>query len=106
MKLVEGAIPKYEAQLGKKQTDDLQHDVNGAASKIFEWKVHILRAQNQDQAKQQIVNSLKEDEVFIVVDWAMKFTAMKFREKQEEWFAKRGNQLACEQRRNKTRGKP
>ena len=33
---------------------------------------------------------MKGDEAFIVVDWAMKFTAMKFREKQAEWFAKRG----------------
>ena len=87
---VESAIPKYEAQLGKDQTDDLQHDAKGAAFKIFEWKAHILRAQNQDQAKQQILNSIEEDEVVIVVDWAMKFTVMKFREKQAEWFAKRG----------------
>ena len=33
---------------------------------------------------------IEEDEAFIVVDWAMKFTAMRFREKQTEWFAKRG----------------
>ena len=62
----------------------------GAASKIFEWKAHVLRAQNQDQVQRQILNSLEEDEAFIVVDWAMKFTAMKFRKKQAEWFAKRG----------------
>ena len=49
-----------------------------------------MRAQNQDQAKQQILNSLREDKVFGVVDWAMKLTAMKFQEKQAEWFAKRG----------------
>ena len=58
----------YKAQLGKDQTDDLQHEV-------------------KDQVKQQIFNSLNEV-LFIVVNWAMKFTAMKLREKQAEWFAK------------------
>jgi len=63
--------------------------------------------QNQDQVKRQILNSLEEDEAFIVVDWAMKFMAMKFREKQAEWFAKRGiRQLAREQRYHETRRKP
>ena len=87
---VECVIPKYATQLGKDQADDLQHEAKGAASKVFEWKAHVLRSQNQDQAKQQVLSALKEDEVFVVVDWAMKFTAMKFREKQAEWFAKRG----------------
>ncbi len=84
------AIPTYVTQLGKEKAGDLQYDANVAASKIFEWKAHVLRAQNQDQVKQQILNSPQEEEVFIVVDWAMKFTAMKFREKQADWFAKRG----------------
>ena len=87
---VKDAIPEYTTQLGKDQANDLQYEATGAASKIFEWKAHVLRAQNQDQVKRQILNSLEEDEAFIVVDWAMKFTAMKFREKQAEWFAKRG----------------
>ena len=47
-------------------------------------------SRNQDQFERQIVDTLKGDEAFIVVDWAMNFTAMKFREKQAEWFAKRG----------------
>ena len=87
---VKDAIPEYTTQLGKDQANDLQYEATGAASKIFEWKAHVLRAQNQDQVKRQILNSLEENEAFIVVDWAMKFTAMKFREKQAEWFAKRG----------------
>ena len=65
---IEDAIGKCAAQLGKVQADDLQHEAKGAASKVFEWKAHVMRAQNQDQAKQQILNSLREDEVFVVVD--------------------------------------
>ena len=97
---VEVGIPEYKAQLGKDQTDNIQHDAKGAAIKIFEWKVHILRAHNQNQAKQQIFNSIKEDEVFIVVDWAMKFTAMKFGEKQAEQFVKRGTNWVIRDERN------
>ncbi|KAL9962229.1 hypothetical protein ACROYT_G031311 [Oculina patagonica] len=52
------AIPTYVTQLGKEKAGDLQYDANVAASKIFEWKAHVLRAQNQDQVKQQILNSL------------------------------------------------
>ena len=37
----------------------------------------------------QIVDTLKRDETFTIVDLTMKFIAMKFREKQAEWFAKR-----------------
>ena len=87
---VKDAIPEYTSQLGKDQANDLQYEATSAASKIFEWKALVLRAQNQDQIKHQILNSLKEDEAFIVDDWAMKVTAVKFREKQAEWFAKRG----------------
>ena len=90
MEEVKDAIPEYTTQLGKDQANDLQCEATGAASKIFEWKAHVLRAQTQDQVKRQILNSLEEDEAFVVVDWALKFTAMKFREKQAEWFTKRG----------------
>ena len=60
-----------------------------ASAKVFEWRGHILRAENQDQCKRQIVDTLNRDETFIIVDWTMKFIAMKFLEKQAEWFAKR-----------------
>ena len=64
-------------------------EAKNTAAKIFEWRGHILRAENQDQYKRQIVDTLKRDETFIIVDLTMKFIAMKFREKQAEWFAKR-----------------
>jgi hypothetical protein len=38
-----------------------------AISKILEWKAHVLRAQNQDQAKQNILSSLKKDEALIII---------------------------------------
>ena len=50
----------------------------------------MLIAENKDQCKRKIIDYLKGDEAFIVVAWAIKFIAMKFREKLSEWFAKRG----------------
>ena len=51
---------------------------------------HIMRTHNQEKCKQSILLYLLEVEVFILSDWAMKFLQIKFREKQSDWFAKRG----------------
>ena len=74
----------------KEKEDDLRYEADIAEVKIKEWKAHIMRAQNQEQSKQNILLSLQQNEVFVILDWAMKFTQMKFREKQSEWFGKRG----------------
>ena len=42
-----------------------------------------MRTQNQDQSEQNVLLSLQENEVFVIVDWAMKFI-------QSEWLGKRG----------------
>lgn len=44
-------------------------------------KRHILIVETQDQCRWQILDYLKGDETFIVVDWAIKFIAMKDRRK-------------------------
>ena len=69
--------------------DDL-HDFNQAKENIFKWKTHIMRSINQEQAKQHIIENLDDSSALIVMDWAMKFTQLKYREKQSDWFGKRG----------------
>ena len=77
--------------MNNKEEDDLRHNGLVAEEKVKEWKAHILRAHNQEQYKQSILLSLLEDEVLVLSDRAMKFfLEIKFREKQTEWFAKRG----------------
>ena len=61
-----------------------------AKQNILDWKVHILRSCNQEKAKQDLLQNLNTSEAIVVMDWAMKFQQMKFREKQSEWFGKRG----------------
>ena len=61
-----------------------------ARTDILQRKVHISRSANQDKAKQDIITNLYESSALVVMDWAMKFLQMKYREKQSDWFAKRG----------------
>lgn len=72
------------------QKEDLKYDFQLAKDMVFQWKCHLLRAENQDKAKQAVMNSLDNDSAFLVMDWAMKFTQIRYREKQSEWYGKRG----------------
>ena len=69
----------------QEQKHDLLYDFERSKNGIFLWKSHALRSVNQKSAKQEALQS-----VLVVNDWAMKFLQMKYREKQSEWFAKRG----------------
>ena len=57
---------------------------------IEAWKARILRFINQDQARLDILKSLDNSSVLVVLDWAMKFIPRKYRESQADWFGKRG----------------
>lgn len=72
------------------QQEEIEHDVNTSAPKLDEWKAHILRAAHQDNAKRDIIDHLKLDQVFLIMDWAMKFLPTSFRETQRDWFGKKG----------------
>ena len=70
--------------------EELTHDFEEAYNHIQKWKSHILRSINQDRAKQKVLDDLDEASVLIVADWAMKFEQGRFREKQSDWYGKRG----------------
>jgi hypothetical protein len=57
----------------KEQQEDLLYDYSNARAQVEQWKAHILRSQNQDKAKHNVVDELDNNSVFIVCDWAMKF---------------------------------
>ena len=69
----------------QEQKHDLLYDFERSKNGIFLWKSHALHSINQESAKREALQS-----VLVVIDWAMKFLQMKYREKQSEWFAKRG----------------
>ncbi|XP_044173523.1 uncharacterized protein LOC114968109 [Acropora millepora] len=70
--------------------EDILYDFVKAKQSILDWKAHILRSCNQEKAKQDLLQNLTTSEAIVTMDWAMKFQQMNFREKQSEWFGKRG----------------
>jgi hypothetical protein len=75
---------------GKEQQEYLLYYNSNACVQVEQWKVPLLRSQNQDKAKHDVVDGLENNFVFILCDWAMKFLTVKYREKQSDWFGKRG----------------
>ena len=79
-------IPFYSQE----QQEDIFYGSFQAKNNIFDWKAHILRSENQDLAKQDVLKSLDEASALITMDWAIRLQCQKYREKQSEWFGKRG----------------
>ena len=65
---------------------------NWVAAKYFSQRVIAIASTltNQDNAKRDIIDHLKHDQVFLIMDWAMKFLPTSFRETQRDWFGKKG----------------
>lgn len=74
----------------QEKREDSLHDFGQAVDSISKWKAHILRSVNQEKAKQQVLDNLDSSSVLIVADWAMKFQQRRYREKQSDWYGKRG----------------
>ena len=54
------------------------------------WNSHLLRSVNQDLCRERMLDNLSDDEVFLNLDWAMKFIPIKSREPQSDFFGKQG----------------
>lgn len=61
-----------------------------AVKKVQDWKAHIMRTAHQQVAKTTALDEMTLTQVLIVMDWAMKFLPVCFRETQSEWFGKKG----------------
>lgn len=59
-------------------------------SQIIAWRRHVIRCFNQDRGRTSMLDELKPGEVLIIMDWAMKFLPLSFREKQSDWFGQKG----------------
>ena len=93
----------YDRRFSEEYREDLIHDFQEAKSNILLWKAHVMRSVNQELAKEQALHDLDESSILLVIDWAMKFLQIRFREKQSDWYEKR-DELAYQQRRNKKQG--
>lgn len=72
------------------QREDLLYDFYRAKSDILLWKAHVIRSINQEEAKQDALRSADDTSAILIMDWAMKFLQIRYREKQSDWFGKRG----------------
>ena len=70
------------------QHEDFLYDFDRTKADILQWKAHIIRSVNEEQAKQDSMKSVDVTSAVIIMDWAMKFLQMKYREKQSDWFGK------------------
>ena len=75
------------------EKEELEKYISNAIDKIERWKAHILRAVHQDVAKDDILNNMTPEQALLIMDWAMKFLPLKYRETQGEWFGNKG--LSC-----------
>ncbi len=64
--------------------------VQKAIGNVFAWKQHQLRTVHQDTSRTAVWANLKENEVFIILDFAMKWLPAHGRESQQMWFGKHG----------------
>lgn len=69
---------------------ELLNDIDVAGQFVLSWKQHLVRCVNQDYGRTSVLRNLQSDEVLIIMDWAMKFLPISFREKQSEWFGQKG----------------
>ena len=80
----------YTSFGSKDLLEELQYDVDNAVPDIDGWKAHIIRAAHQDTAKSAVVENLADNQVLIIMDWAMKFLPISYQETQRDWFGKKG----------------
>ena len=80
----------YTSLISKDQLEELQYDMDNAIPDIDGWKAHILREVHQDTAKSVVIENLANNQVLIIMDWAMKFLPIGYQETQRGWFGKKG----------------
>ena len=83
-------IDEHKEAMNLDELSQFKTDFNRNSEAILNWKRHQLRSVHQDHARDHVLDQLDGSSVFIVMDWAMKWLETKYREKQSEWFGKKG----------------
>lgn len=50
------------------EREELKYIITQSRRNIEAWKAHLLRSVNQDEARIDVLNALKEQEVLVVLD--------------------------------------
>ena len=79
-----------KADMTEEQRVRWRFEYTESVRNIQAWKNHLLRSSNQDEAKQDILEKLDDNSCLVVMDWAMKFLPVQYREHMSDFFGKRG----------------
>ena len=55
------------------------YDMKQSINKVRAWKSHVIASVHQERRKYEVLENLKQDEAFVIMDWAMKFLSRKYR---------------------------
>jgi uncharacterized C2H2 Zn-finger protein len=91
--LLEALFKVKELVIRSNCKDENLYDVEQASENIFGWMKHIVRGIQQEKGKITALQSMTVKSGIVLSDWAMKVLPMRFHEKMEEWFGKRGMSL-------------
>ena len=61
----------------QEQQGDFLYDIEKSSEAIVQWKAHIMRSVDQEQAKLDILAKLDQSSCLLVMDWAMKFLQLR-----------------------------
>ncbi|CAC5412484.1 unnamed protein product [Mytilus coruscus] len=81
---------EIQDNIPSEQKEEIEHDLEMSGKQISAWHSHCTRTVHQDTAKQDVLSNLKPNEVLVIMDWAMKFIPFLHREKQADFFEKKG----------------
>ena len=73
--------------------DDMEswhEDIIQCNRNFLDYRNHIAQAEDESIFDQEFYHDLPEDEAIVVMDFKMKILASMYREKQKDWFSKRG----------------
>ena len=92
---LEGVLTEVEEMLERVDMTEeervrLRFEYTESVRNIQAWKAHLLRSSNQDEAKQHILQNLDASSCLVIMDWAMKFLPVQYREQMSDFFGKRG----------------
>ena len=68
----------------------LRVEYNESVHNTQAWKAHLLQSSNQDEAKQHVLQKLDKNSCLVIMDKAMKFLPLQYREQMSDFFGKRG----------------
>ena len=88
--LKEVAEMQDNADMTEEEKVRLRFEYTESVRNTQAWKAHLLRSGNQDEAKQHILKKLDENSCLVIMDWAMKFLPVQYREQMSDFFGKGG----------------